>query len=181
MDVTRWIITGWRGAGKTTFCQQFLKLAEKMNWDVAGILSLAVFDGNEKVAIDALDIRSGEHRNLAAHHPHGADDVVIKRWFFDPQTLAWGNRILEVGCPCDVLVVDELGPLEFVQSTGWVKALDVIEKGDYALAMIVIRPELLEQAIERFQPSRLIEIHQTGEVEALFQQCLPEWRKIIRP
>jgi len=179
VDVKRWIITGWRGVGKTTFCQRFLQVAQAQGWDVAGILSLAVFEGAEKVAIDALDIRSGERRNLAAHHPHAETDSVVTRWFFDQHTLAWGNHILEDSAPCQVLVVDELGPLEFIQHKGWVKAMEVIEKGDYHLGLIVVRPELLEVAAERFQPTRVIEIHNPGEIEPLIQQHLPEWLQLI--
>lgn len=151
-----------------------------LGWDVAGILSLAVFEDAEKVAIDALDIRSGERRNLAAHQPHAETDLVIKRWYFDQRTLAWGNHILVDSAPCQVLVVDELGPLEFIQHKGWVKAMEMIDKGDYRLALIVVRPELLEVATERFHPDKVIEIHSPDEIEMMIQQHLPEWQRLLQ-
>lgn len=180
MDMKRWIITGWRGAGKTTFCQRFLQQAVLLGWDAAGLLSLAVFEDGQKTGIDLLDIRGGVSKSLASRQRQTESDLVVGRWFFNPAVMAWGSTLLDSACPCGALVVDELGPLELIQNQGWVKALDVIEKGDYRLALIVIRPELLDQAVERFKPAGVIEMRAPGEVETTLQRHLPAWQELFR-
>jgi hypothetical protein len=49
-------------------------------------------------------------------------------------------------------VVDELGPLEIERGEGWQKAFDVLRGNDFTLALVVVRPELLERA-QRKLPS----------------------------
>jgi nucleoside-triphosphatase THEP1 len=44
----------------------------------------------------------------------------------------------------DVLVIDELGPLEFDLQTGWTASFEVLRRKRYRLALIVIRPECLD-------------------------------------
>lgn len=62
---------------------------------------------------------------------------------FDEATIAWARGRLEAACPCDVLVVDEIGPLEIERGEGWTNALGVLRDGDYRLAVAVVRLRLL--------------------------------------
>jgi nucleoside-triphosphatase THEP1 len=45
-----------------------------------------------------------------------------------------------------LLVADELGPLELERKGGWQKAFDVLRRGNFALALVVIRSELVVKA-----------------------------------
>jgi nucleoside-triphosphatase THEP1 len=63
-------------------------------------------------------------------------------WYFNLRTLEWGNQVLEISLPCDLLIVDELGPLELTHQMGWRAALDILPLSGYRLALVVIRPEL---------------------------------------
>jgi hypothetical protein len=56
--------------------------------------------------------------------------------------------VLSAATPCDLLIVDELGPLELVGGHGWVHALDVLRKGDFGAALVVCRPSLLDELEE---------------------------------
>jgi nucleoside-triphosphatase THEP1 len=51
---------------------------------------------------------------------------------------------LRAATPCDVLVVDELGPLELIHGKGWIVALDILQARNYRAALVVVRPCLLE-------------------------------------
>ena len=75
-----------------------------------------------------------------------------------------GNRVIQSSIPCDLLVIDELGPLEFKLSLGWVSALEVIKTAQFRLALVVIRPELLESAQSMLHPDHTIQIHGVNEV-----------------
>jgi nucleoside-triphosphatase THEP1 len=72
--------------------------------------------------------------------------VVQGRFRFDPEIMDWGNDVLAHAAACHLLVVDELGPLEIERGQGWQKAFDALRGNNYAVALVVVRLELLEQA-----------------------------------
>jgi len=55
-----------------------------------------------------------------------------------------GNQAIAAAPPCDLLVVDELGPLEFEQNIGWRATFEILEGQKYKLAIVVIRPECIQ-------------------------------------
>ena len=158
MDVEHWIVTGWRGSGKTTLCRELIQYAQTTGWDVAGILSPAIFEAGIKTSINAVNLRTGEERSLAHVKLQNETDLVFGNWFFNRQTLEWGNQVLRSIQSCDLLVVDELGPLEFNFSQGFVDALNILQSGSYQLTMFVIPPELLERASAIIQPTHTINL-----------------------
>lgn len=153
-----WIITGEFGAGKTRWCQRFLELARQAGWNAAGILSPGLFEDGRKVTIEAVDVRSGERRRLATRRR--AEDCALihtREWLFEMDTIRWGNTVVQQALPCDLLIVDEVGPLELLQGQGWVAALEAIASRAYRLAVVVVRPSLLPIA-EKWQPQAVITI-----------------------
>ena len=150
---TIWIIAGERGVGKSSFCLRVASLARQAGWKVSGLLSLAQFEQGEKIAILAHDLLSRENRLLAKLHSSSLSisGPRLGNWQFDSNTLAWGNELLKVALPCDLLVVDELGPLEFDQGIGWTSGFSALGEGLYKFAMVVIRPEYLPQAHARWR------------------------------
>ncbi len=154
------IVTGPREAGKTTFCHRLIDESRRANQRIGGILCPPVFENGKKIAIDAQNLKTGEQRQLATlrtdrSSPRGP---LTTRWRFDAAVLAWGNEVLQTATPCDLLIVDELGPLEFEQNTGWVAGLAALDAGQFRHGMVVIRPELLETARRRWPAARVIEI-----------------------
>lgn len=173
MDVNLWIVTGARGSGKTIFCQEMLQRARLIGWDTAGLLSPAVFNNGIKESIWAEEIRSGEKRLLAAVHPQTETDLAFGDWNFNRKSLEWGNRVLRSSIPCDLLVIDELGPLEFNLSMGWVSAFEVIKTAQFRLALVVIRPELIKPALNIFHPIHTIEMNGLKEMDSRIIQYTP--------
>jgi len=135
------ILTGERGAGKSTVCRKTIALAQAKGYTYGGILTLSRPNG----ALDVLDLRSGYVRRLTLESDV-SPAVIQGRFRFNPETLAWGNDALAHATPCHLLVVDELGPLEIEQGGGWLKAFDVLRSTDFVLALVVVRPELIVQA-----------------------------------
>jgi nucleoside-triphosphatase len=158
------LVTGVSGSGKTTFCREMARAAQRHAWQIAGLLSLPEFTGPEKTGIWAQDLRSGEKRLLASVKRQEENDLLFGKWFFNRQMLDWGNDVLKASIPCDLLVVDELGPLELKLSQGWTNALDVIRTGRYRLALVVIRPELLEMVQPILNFSQVISLSKVDEV-----------------
>jgi nucleoside-triphosphatase THEP1 len=136
------IISGPSGSGKTTLCREVLARAQACGLDCAGVLSPARFLDGRKVGIDLLDIRRADLTPLAeADDELGAVRTVTYR--FHPAALAVGSATLRAAIPCDLLLVDELGPLELVRGEGWVDALDVLRSGRFRMAIVVVRPALV--------------------------------------
>ncbi len=136
------VLTGERGAGKSSCCQHIAELASARGWDVAGVLSPALFQEGLKVGILVTDLRSGETRALARYRRNSKPGALC--YDFDPTSLAWADSVATNAPPCDLLILDELGPLEMEQGRGMVSALDVLRGGSFRLAVVVVRPALLD-------------------------------------
>lgn len=135
------ILTGERGVGKTTVCREAVGLAQAKGYTCGGIITLTRPDGE----LDVLDVGSGKTRRLTL--PPGAETAIVQgRFRFAPDTVGWGNMTLARATPCQLLVVDELGPLELERGRGWKTAFDAVYKGNWVLALVVARPELVVKA-----------------------------------
>jgi nucleoside-triphosphatase THEP1 len=135
------ILTGARGVGKTTASRRAITLAQAKEYTCGGIITPTQPDGE----LDVLDVGSGETRRLTLP-PDAKPAIVQGRFRFDPGALGWGNMALTHATPCQLLVVDELGPLELEQGSGWTRAFDVLQGRDFALTLVVVRPELVVKA-----------------------------------
>jgi len=151
------LITGALERGKTTLCGELARQARADGWDVKGVLSPAVLEEGRKVGIDLVDLSSGERRPLA-YRERPTDGIHTKRWSFIKDATEWGNAILGASTPCDLLIIDELGPLELERGEGWLNGLKAMDSGGYRLALIVIRPPLLDTALKKWPDAEVIEI-----------------------
>ena len=177
-----YLLTGGIQSGKTSLCLELIELARQGGERLGGVISPAVFAEGRKIAIDLLDLKSGKRVRLADELDQGETEISTQRWAFKPDAVAWGNQILRETVPCDLLVIDELGPLEFNREEGWIKAFDVLESGDYRSALVVIRPTLLDDALERWDVERIINVDDPDDAyrdsEALFALLSEEKAKI---
>ena len=155
------LLTGDLQSGKTNLCLEIHQLAQEAGIRVGGMISPAVFIGDKKAAIDVLNLKSGIRKRLAELRTSHQSGLETQRWSFDPVVVDWGNKMLKEAVPCDLLLIDELGPLEFHREEGWVNGFDVIDSGEYSTAVIVIRPSLIEEAARR---ERLLDGDETGLV-----------------
>jgi energy-coupling factor transporter ATP-binding protein EcfA2 len=150
------LVCGPSGAGKTTWLGHLAILARDHGYTVGGLLSPAVFENENKVAIELLDLASGQRRLLARPRPKASPGQL--GWAFEPTTLEWGNRVLAAQGPCDCLLLDELGPLEWRQAAGLQGAFACLERADYRAAFVSIRPALLAQAVRRWPEALVVEL-----------------------
>lgn len=144
------LVTGGRGSSKTRWCLAARDAACRAGFAVAGIISPPVYGETGKVAIDALDAASGERRRLAVRPLPNEAGTAGLGWRFDVAVLAWGNALLAQVGPCDLLFIDELGPLEFRSAGGFLNGFAAIEARRYRLALVVVRPELIDAAVARW-------------------------------
>lgn len=131
------------GMGKTTACLRAVELAQARKLKVAGVLSRPVYQGQVKTAIALRDISTGQARILARAN-HAGEGPRVGVWTFDPASIVWGQQVLASLSPCDLLVIDEIGPLELEMEQGLTNALDALRNADYHLALVTLRPALVE-------------------------------------
>ena len=156
------LLTGEIESGKSSCCLDVLKIARERRIQVAGLISPGIFEGGEKIAIDALDLKSGTKRRLAELKENQTLGLETKRWSFYPEVVLWGNQVLQDAVPCDLLMVDELGPLEFHQQAGWINGFDVLESKAFQVALVVIRPSLIEEASQHWNIAQTIDLSAPG-------------------
>ncbi len=137
------LLTGGRGAGKTRWCEAVARAARSAGLAVRGLLSPAVLAGGEKRAIDLLDLATGESCFLAERARPDLPGTEGLGWRFDLEALAAGNAALERVGACDLLIVDELGPLELGRGSGFTAAFGLLDARRYGLAIVVVRPALV--------------------------------------
>ncbi len=99
-----------------------------------------MFEAGFKIAIDVQNVLNGEKCRLVELREQVKTDLETKRWSFHSEVVSWGNNVLGKALPTEILIIDELGPLEFNQARGWVKAIDAIDRGEFQTALLVIRP-----------------------------------------
>ena len=149
------LLTAARGAGKTTACQRFLELARDDGMQVGGILAPSRYDDRgQKASIEVVDASTGERRTLAVVEPDAARRTV-GRYRFDPEVMEWAlARVMHaLNMPIDVVIIDEIGPLELIQKSGFAPAIAAISSAQARSVILVVRPELVSRLQERLQDS----------------------------
>ncbi len=166
------IVTGERGAGKSTLCRRVAIKASEAGLVVSGMVTEDIGeDGTRRVS----DLRTGENRHFGTQSKVAPDresaspvgfDPLTPSWMYDAGVFAWGNSVLAHSTPCDLLVVDELGPLEILGDRGWFMAFEILRRCQYGTALVVCRPTLVVDLKARL-----------GRVEALVYEVRPELRE----
>jgi nucleoside-triphosphatase THEP1 len=137
------VLSGVPGSGKTTLCQEIYRRLSDQGVDVAGIISPPVFENGIKTRILVRDLRTGRQTQLAEIEATPGS-LTEKRWRFSSEGWEHGRTGLARALPCDVLIIDEIGPIEILLSEGWVYALELLKEVEYRKALVTVRPELLD-------------------------------------
>ncbi len=137
-------VTGGRNVGKTTYCQRAADTFRAAGFTVSGLLSPGRFDQGQKTGFFTHDLHSDATRLAASAIPGELNGPQFGPWTFDAQVFDWGNQCLQQADGADVLMIDELGPLEFNRQIGWSASFDLLHRQNYRLALVVIRRECLE-------------------------------------
>jgi nucleoside-triphosphatase THEP1 len=174
------LLTGRRGVGKTTVCQAVAELARRRGYRPGGIITPAFYAcsadrelgiGNwksTKVGFEAMDVGSGERWPLAhtdpstilrqgsgqgSGHRQKMGGPRVGPYSFDPAALARALAVLEraISAGCDLLMVDEIGPLELEQGKGFAPILDLLPVEGPTHTLIVVRPALLDPLLLRLR------------------------------
>lgn len=144
------LVSGAIGAGKTTACQKVVGAARARGYTCGGLLTPALIEEGCKVGILGVDLTSGECRVLA-RKDRDLGGPCVGCYHFTADAFAWANAVIAsaVEAGCDLLVVDEIGPLELIQGGGLAPALDLLSAVPRAL--IVVRLSLVNTLRDRLE------------------------------
>jgi len=150
------LLTGLKGIGKTAWCLKLMQIAKKQGIEMEGIVSPGVYSGNMKTGIEIMDVRSGEKRLFAKLNLGKTQDLSTPRWSFNPDSIAWANDVLKKRSASELLIIDELGPLELLRDEGFVEGISRIDSREFHMAIVVVRPSLVPKALQRWPDAQVI-------------------------
>ena len=131
------IVTGAIGIGKTTVCEKVVRIARSQGHSCGGVIARKA--RNEDIVIE--DIQTGETRVLASTGGIYQGPRTAK-YSFNPEGIYFGIQAIERGTSSNILLVDELGPLE-LRGQGFARIMEQIAAGKVKNCIVVIRKELL--------------------------------------
>ena len=131
------IVTGAIGIGKTTVCEKVVRIARSQGHSCGGVITRKA--RNEDIVIE--DIQTGETRVLASTGGIYQGPRTAK-YSFNPEGIYFGIQAIERGTSSNILLVDELGPLE-LRGQGFARIMEQIAAGKVKNCIVVIRKELL--------------------------------------
>jgi len=136
------ILTGDRRIGKSTLCRKIAEAVQRAGFRVGGVWTETIAHGDERTLM-AHDLGSGESVMLATTVGDGPGQRQGP-FLFNPEGLFRGIRAIGGGMDADLLVVDEIGPLE-LRRQGFFPVLHTIGHAGHSL--LVIREDLIDVAL----------------------------------
>lgn len=136
------LLTGERGAGKSTVCLRVAEMARAAGLPVAGVAS--AYADLQRGRLEAVDLSTSQRWPLASA-VESLGGPAIGRFSFSPAGLARALDALQRAAGLDValLVVDEVGPLELGRREGFYPLLERLRRLDSPDLLVVVRPSLL--------------------------------------
>jgi len=140
-----YVLTGDQGAGKTTYLASAIPRMRAKGLTVGGILAHVLYADSKRIGYDVENVLTGE-RSPLCRTDHVASRQVIGPFVFLEEGLALGQRALAQKTieHCDLVVVDEVGPLE-LQGGGWAQSVQRLLGMDGMNLLLVVRPAMVEK------------------------------------
>lgn len=163
-----WVLTGGPGDGKTALALQLASRLRQAGAGVAGIVAPASVSTRRAVPADAydiLDLDSGRRAPLC-RLGGGSGRERTGRFTFTAEGLALGRAALARAAArrCEVVVVDELGPLE-LRGGGLAPAFTALLDDPPAALLLVVRRTLVDAVVARWN-LRVVSIWDAGATDA---------------
>lgn len=166
------LIIGERDVGKTTLCFNLIEKLKFFRYSVAGIISPGIYHDEVKVSINALNIMSGEKVKLADYSPGWDIENPLRNWKMNSEAILWGNDVLTKSIPCDVLIIDEIGYLEFENNCGWNKSFEILEEKGFKIAFVVVRISLMEVACSHWEKAHILKMENGENIDLVSKKIL---------
>jgi nucleoside-triphosphatase THEP1 len=140
------VLSGPVHSGKTTLIQKSLSRWASRGLRFGGFLSITVQDGSGLAEYDFLGLKDGRRLPFLRRMGESGWEQ-IGPYYFVPQTLDLARSLILGADPDEVLIVDEVGPLELARGGLWPALRNVIFKPEFK-TLLVAREEILEDLFQ---------------------------------
>jgi len=163
MGKTVFVLTGPVHSGKTTFLKGAAAFWDLAGFSVGGFLNDARFDVGRVMGYDLFDLRGGESVPFLRAEG-GPDWQRVGGFSLVPGGLERAEGILARDIRADILVVDEVGPLELAGLGIWPALSAALSAG--AKCLCVVRMTILEEFRAKMGKRR-IDVFRQGDPDVL--------------
>ncbi len=155
------LLTGQSGRGKTTACWKALPGLRSSGIRLAGFISPPLLDAEgRKTGIEMLDLATGEHHTFArVVGPDEDPDIGIYR--LETDAIDWARGVLARALlsDMDLLVIDEIGPLELNRGAGFAFAIEPLSDPErIPNAIVIVREALANELAERIGRPDMVQV-----------------------
>jgi nucleoside-triphosphatase THEP1 len=167
------VLSGLPGSGKTTRCRELVREARGAGLVVRGVITVDEW-APAGVKRWMEDLRGGERTLLGRKAAAGETALGASRWSLDIEGLARCDAILKSACPADLLVIDEVGPVELLHQRGALAGVRSALQGPFDVAVVVVRPWLVPRFLQLFPdlPAEVVDVRAPGVMGKLLAAAL---------
>lgn len=171
-----YILTGRKGIGKTTLLAKLVQDFTNKNVTIGGILSPAVYQDLSRIGYDVVNIKTNE-KKILCRNDIKTEGVKLGDFTFSEEGVLFGNEAVPKAADCNLIVIDEVGPLE-LNGKGWAPSLDMIINNSAFPLLLVVRENILEKTQKHwnFIPDSIWNLNNTKS-----EQILSDMVKVIVP
>ncbi len=145
------ILTGIQNGGKTTKLLSLYQKLKERNVSVGGFAAPGIWENDQKIGFNLLNLQNGQSSLLATIIPN-KDFIKLGKFYFNPETLNYGNKILKDSLYQDqqITFIDEIGKFELMGFM-WHDSFEHLLKINKKPLIAVVRAHLLTQIMKNYQ------------------------------
>ena len=136
------LLSGPIHSGKTSLIKVIIKELQSVNIKLDGFISNPIFKNKEIIGYDLFDLKKEKPLPFIVKFGENSWQK-IGSFFFIPEGLKEANKIILRGKDADILIIDEIGPLELSGQGVWPSLKKVISPPVTRL-LLVVRENIIE-------------------------------------
>ena len=145
------LVTGSPGVGKTTVLLRVVEALKARGYSVGGMVSREVRSCGKRVGFEVLDLADGRRGWLAHVSQKSGPQVGKYRVNLEDLNSIGAKAIMEAVDKCDVIAIDEIGPMELFSEKFKEAVKRAVESGKLVVGVVhwKARDRLIEEVKKR--------------------------------
>ncbi len=144
------ILTGKINQGKTSYTGQIVTRLKEKGITVKGFLTMGNTNDSHRNAYFIKDIETGEQTDLCSTRAD-RQKPNFGRFYFEEKGIQEGCKLIEqcMEAPTDLIIIDELGPME-INDRGWAPAIEKVVESNGLAQFWVVRERLIKPMMRKW-------------------------------